>query len=76
MGLFIQVQLNKEKCRGIKQCRRCIEICPVDIFRENKRELTIDGESEDECILCNLCLEKCPQGALTIKRLYEEKLSK
>jgi ferredoxin len=42
----------------------CVEVCPVDCFREGKHFLVIDP---DECIDCNLCVPECPEDAI-----YEE----
>ena len=28
-------------------------------------------ENLDECILCGLCLEAAPPGAVTVKKLYD-----
>ena len=39
----------------------CVEVCPVDCFREGKNFLVIDPE---ECIDCNLCVPACPVDAI------------
>lgn len=39
----------------------CVEVCPVDCFREGKYFLVIDP---DECIDCNLCVPECPVDAI------------
>jgi len=39
----------------------CVEVCPVDCFREGKHYLVIDP---DECIDCNLCVPECPVDAI------------
>ena len=39
----------------------CVEVCPVDCFREGKHFLVIDP---DECIDCNLCVPECPEDAI------------
>lgn len=39
----------------------CVEVCPVDCFREGKNMLVIDP---DECIDCNLCVPECPVDAI------------
>lgn len=39
----------------------CIEVCPVDCFREGPNMLVIDP---DECIDCNLCVPECPVDAI------------
>jgi ferredoxin len=39
----------------------CVEVCPVDAFREGKNMLVIDP---DECIDCALCVPECPVNAI------------
>ena len=39
----------------------CVEVCPVDCFREGPNMLVIDP---DECIDCNLCVPECPVDAI------------
>jgi ferredoxin len=39
----------------------CVEVCPVDCFREGPNFLAIDP---DECIDCALCVPECPAGAI------------
>jgi ferredoxin len=39
----------------------CVEVCPVDCFREGENFLVIDPE---ECIDCALCVPECPAGAI------------
>ncbi len=74
MGMFVKVEINNNKCKKVKNCKICEEVCPIEIFRykklNNNRIISVIEENEDECIFCNLCLEKCPQGAITIKKLY------
>lgn len=39
----------------------CVEVCPVDCFREGPNFLVIDPE---ECIDCTLCVPECPVNAI------------
>jgi ferredoxin len=39
----------------------CVEVCPVDCFREGPNYLVIDP---DECIDCALCEPECPANAI------------
>ncbi|MEO8103848.1 MAG: ferredoxin family protein, partial [Betaproteobacteria bacterium] len=39
----------------------CVEVCPVDAFREGRNFLVIDP---DECIDCTLCVPECPVEAI------------
>lgn len=42
----------------------CVDVCPVDAFREGPNFLAIDPE---ECIDCAVCVAECPVSAI-----YEE----
>jgi len=39
----------------------CVDVCPVDCFREGPNMLVIDP---DECIDCTLCVPECPVEAI------------
>ena len=42
----------------------CVDVCPVDCFREGPNMLVIDP---DECIDCTLCVAECP-----VEAIYED----
>jgi ferredoxin len=39
----------------------CVDVCPVDCFREGANMLVIDP---DECIDCAVCVPECPVNAI------------
>jgi ferredoxin len=39
----------------------CVDVCPVDCFREGPNFLVIDPE---ECIDCAVCIPECPVNAI------------
>ncbi len=39
----------------------CVDVCPVDAFREGVNFLVIDP---DDCIDCALCVPECPVAAI------------
>ena len=39
----------------------CVDVCPVDCFKEGPNFLVIDPE---ECIDCTLCVPECPAEAI------------
>lgn len=45
------------------QCKYtdCVDVCPVDCFKEGANFLTIDP---DECIDCAVCIPECPVNAI------------
>jgi len=72
MGIFIQVEITPESCVGIKNCGQCIGVCPVNIFKQGEILPTVDEANEDECTLCELCLQACEPHAITIGKLYDD----
>ena len=39
----------------------CVDVCPVDCFKEGPNFLIIDP---DECIDCAVCIPECPANAI------------
>jgi len=71
MSEFIRVQIDRDRCIGVKDCGECVAVCPVTIFRAKDSQPLIVSENEDECTLCELCLRVCEPNAITLQKLYE-----
>jgi NAD-dependent dihydropyrimidine dehydrogenase PreA subunit len=71
MSEFIKIEILSDKCLGLEKSGHCVEVCPVDIFGDKDGELVIIEENEDECTLCDLCLQRCEPDAIVIHKLYE-----
>ena len=69
MGTFIKITFDRDRISP-DVGRSLVPLCPVEIF-EWKGELGVDPEREDECTLCELCVNAVPRGALTIHKLYK-----
>ena len=72
MSEFIRLNIDLERCTGNAKCGKCIKVCPVNIFKSNGDYPKVEGANEDECTLCDLCLQGCEVDAITIHKLYEE----
>ena len=70
MSLFIAVRVDQERCHVGQPCTACIAACPVSIFEGRNGLAGVVGENEDECTLCDLCLQRCPTDAIAIQKLY------
>jgi NAD-dependent dihydropyrimidine dehydrogenase PreA subunit len=68
MGRFIRITIEDSACPA--ECQRCVETCPVEIFRMEKGRPVPQESEEDECTLCELCLQHCPVSAIRIEKLY------
>ena len=70
MGIFIEVRVDREACQVAQGCKQCVRVCPVAAFEIDDRQVTQAHENEDECTLCNLCVDQCPGKAVQLVRLY------
>ena len=71
-GIFIEVELGPEARDDAELARRLEEACPVDIYADRDGRTEIVRENLDECVLCKLCLDASPPGAVRVIKLYDE----
>jgi NAD-dependent dihydropyrimidine dehydrogenase PreA subunit len=71
-GTFIAVEVDDQSAADAELARRLTEACPVDIFaQKTDGSLEIIEQSLDECVLCRLCLDAAPDGAVRVIKLYD-----
>ena len=71
-GLFIAVEVDDEAAADAALAQALTEACPVDIFAQaGDGALEIVEQNLDECVLCRLCLDASPAGAVKIIKLYD-----
>lgn len=73
MAMFIRVDVNNDivaKTEGL--AKKLVEVCPVNIFALASKPGTVAivEKNVDECVLCDLCTQACPDGVKVVK-LYE-----
>jgi len=69
--VFIDVEVDASIAGDAELARKLEEVCPVDIFAATDSGVEIVAESLDECVLCNLCVDAAPEGAISVVKLYE-----
>jgi ferredoxin len=70
MGYFVEIAVNPNKCVGLQACGACVKVCPVSIFARQDDMPVIVAKNEDECILCDMCVNECAPDAITINKTY------
>ena len=70
-GIFIDVEVDGALAGDAEMAAKLEEVCPVDIFANEDGRVAIVRENLDECVLCNLCVEAAPPGAVVVKKLYD-----
>jgi NAD-dependent dihydropyrimidine dehydrogenase PreA subunit len=71
-GLFIDVQVEASAAKDPALAKKLSDVCAVDIFDQNADgSLKIVEENLDECVLCDLCIQAAPPGAVRVIKLYE-----
>ena len=71
-GMFIDVKVDAQAARQPELVKKLVEVCPVGIFaQQDGGGLRIVEENLDECVLCDLCSEAAPPGAVKVVKLYE-----
>ena len=72
-NLFIDVEVAPEAAGDPAVAAKLAEVCPVDIFAVGEGgALRIVQENLDECVLCGLCLDAAPDGAVRVLKLYDD----
>jgi NAD-dependent dihydropyrimidine dehydrogenase PreA subunit len=72
-ALFIAVEVDDQVAGDSELARKLTEACPVDIFAQNASgTLELLEDNLDECVLCRLCLDATPAGAVKVIKLYDD----
>ena len=69
--VFIDVEVDAGVAGDAELARKLEEVCPVDIFAASDSGVEIVAANLDECVLCNLCVDAAPDGAVSVVKLYE-----
>jgi NAD-dependent dihydropyrimidine dehydrogenase PreA subunit len=71
-ALFINVEVEDAAARDQELAAKLAEVCPVDIFAAGPSGVQIVEENLDECVLCELCINAAPAGAVRVIKLYDD----
>jgi len=71
-GVFIGVEVDDANAANAAIAAKLTEVCPVDIFRQaDSGAVEIVVDNLDECVLCGLCLDAAPPGAVRVFKIYD-----
>ena len=71
-SMFIRVEVDPEAAADAELAKKLVEVCPVNIFDlDGEGKARVVEENEDECVLCDLCVQADPSGRVRVVKLYE-----
>jgi NAD-dependent dihydropyrimidine dehydrogenase PreA subunit len=69
--MFVRVEIDAAAAADLDLAKKLVEVCPVNIFAlDAQGAATIVEENEDECVLCDLCIQAAPPGQVRVIKLY------
>jgi NAD-dependent dihydropyrimidine dehydrogenase PreA subunit len=68
---FIAIEVDDAAAGDATVAAKLAEVCPVDIYAVEHHRVALVEENLDECVLCGLCLDAAPDGAVRVLRLYD-----
>jgi len=71
-GVFVDIEVDGSAAGDVDLAAKLEEVCPVDIFRDAAGRVEVVRENLDECVLCGLCVEAAPPGAVVVRKLYDD----
>jgi NAD-dependent dihydropyrimidine dehydrogenase PreA subunit len=73
MPMFVHVEIDDDAAGDRELAKKLVEVCPVNIFElDTEGRAIIVEENEDECVLCDLCVQAAPDGKVRVIKLYEQ----
>jgi len=70
--MFVHVEIDADAAGDRELAKKLVEVCPVNIFAlDAVGNAVIVEENEDECVLCDLCVQAAPPGKVRVIKLYE-----
>ena len=72
MPMFVHLEIDADAAADMELAKKLVEVCPVNIFEQDGAgKCVVVEENEDECVLCDLCVQAAPEGKVRIIKLYE-----
>ena len=72
MPMFVHLEVDPDVAADAELAKELVEVCPVNIFAlDTDGKAVVVEENEDECVLCDLCVQAAPPGKVRVVKLYE-----
>ncbi len=72
MPMFVHLEVDADVAADKDLAAKLVEVCPVNIFEQDTGgKCVVVEENEDECVLCDLCVQAAPEGKVRVIKLYE-----
>ncbi len=71
-AIFIAVQVDDAVTDDAALAAKLEEVCPVDIFSSAGGKVVLVESNLDECVLCRLCIDASPPGAVKVIKKYDD----
>lgn len=72
MPMFVHLEVEPDAAADAELAKKLVEVCPVNIFEQaDDGTARVVEEEEDECVLCDLCVQAAPEGKVRVIKLYE-----
>jgi NAD-dependent dihydropyrimidine dehydrogenase PreA subunit len=72
MPMFVHLEVDADVAADKDLAAKLVEVCPVNIFEQDvDGKFIVVEENEDECVLCDLCVQAAPEGKVRVIKLYE-----
>ena len=72
MPMFVHLEIDADAAADTELAKKLVEVCPVNIFElDASGKCIVVEENEDECVLCDLCVQAAPEGKVRVIKLYE-----
>ncbi len=65
-----KLTIDYEKCSN---CRKCVELCPANVFEMQDRPVVVN---EPGCTRCGVCADQCPKHAIVLETPNKTELGK
>ena len=73
MPMFIHLEVDGKARADRELAKKLAEVCPVNIFAQaSDGSVQVVEENEDECVLCDLCVQAAPPGGVRVVKLYDD----